>query len=251
MGSKHPGALPEAISARQLLLTKHFYRTAAQLDKLSKTLASGPALNEQTKFAPELEHNIDELIDLGDQLVRRIRRIMSYLGIDSTLPRPNALDAVKQIRAYIQRGDSDDALAAYLVFYFRGQIPVMDTSLRHISALYMDGSTLLEHFSLYTAVHRTLEVPEGGRPRGPSDDPEIPNWVVLGALERHDSDPKQWSWPKVTDFILPHCKKLTCLSHEAHTWESGCTLRLKKAAERLRAFLRELQSTETTPPTVK
>jgi hypothetical protein len=72
-----------------------------------------------------------------------------------------------------------------------------------------------------------------GRPAGSVDH----DGIALRALELHESDPRKWTWPKVADELL------NCKAHLKHDEHSNCTASMKQDVARLRAFLRELQST--------
>ena len=60
--------------------------------------------------------------------------------------------------------------------------------------------------------------------------------LALTALVRHEIEPRLWTWPKLADELF------ACKLHCPHTWDSSCTVALKQAVKRLRAFLRELAS---------
>lgn len=57
---------------------------------------------------------------------------------------------------------------------------------------------------------------------------------ALRALALLEANPKVWSYPKLADVLLG------CKAHKSHIDISSCTVKLKKAAERLRRFLKEL-----------
>lgn len=69
-----------------------------------------------------------------------------------------------------------------------------------------------------------------GRPVNTFD---FDNHAMLAFVLRR-KDRRAWSYPKLADALLG------CKSHKAHAHDTDCTVRLKKAVERLRKFLREL-----------
>jgi hypothetical protein len=88
-----------------------------------------------------------------------------------------------------------------------------------------------EYIALYLEIY-LLQGKGRGRPKATYD----AEGYALQALELHDTNPKVWNWPKLADRLL------NCKIHSRHSSESPCTGKIKKATERLRAFLKELQS---------
>ena len=198
MEGKHPCALPEGLSAQELLWF-HWCRSRERLRALASMAENRLPLNENTEYSPELVRQANARA-LGFQLLfARMRRIENYLE-QGRMKRPllgtlSALSAAELIRANVQRGDSDEAIALFLENW-----------------------------------RKPARKP--GRPTGSSDCESI---AVL-ALQLHDSDPRRWTWPKVTDQVL------NCKSHAVHDSDSECTAKLRQAVTRLRTFLKELQS---------
>jgi hypothetical protein len=190
----------------------HRSRSASLLSELSKISERRLPLNRQIEYSLDHVRKLQERLVEGDRLVALIRRIGGYLGMEWKKSVPNALSAAKQVRAMIQKGDCDEVIAMYL--------------------------------ERYLGIEGRRPGQKRGRPRGAT----ISDGLALCALELHDSDPKQWTWPKVaSEFAdeLPNCK------HAAHDCDSNCTVALRKSVGRLRAFLKELQSQATAPPAVK
>jgi len=145
------------------------------------------------------------LVKEREHLTLLLLRIESYLGLDPKRPDPESwgpriaefakyMDAVRCIRVMIQSGDSDETIIALLMLL----IPISDANGKR------------------------------GRPKGTIDHDES----VLLAMELRDSDPKEFSWPKLADHFC-NCKK-------PHSADSVCVDKLKKAVKRLRDFLQEL-----------
>jgi hypothetical protein len=170
------------------MLERHFWRTANQLDEIGKAMG---------RSTSESEDEPGKLIEEGDRLLVRLRRIIKYLGIQWKLPAPDESGVAELIRKGVERGESFEAINRTVEFYLRG-----------------------------------FGVQKLGRPiaSGESDG------IALRALELHESDPGRWTWAAVADELL------NCNAHKAHTWDSECAGKLKKAGQRLRRFLIELES---------
>ncbi len=147
------------------------------------------------------------LVKEREHLTQLLRRIECYLGFEpKQLDRENIgpglaelekyTDAVRCIRVLIQSGESEETIIALLMLL----VPSSDANGKR------------------------------GRPKGTIDHDES----VLLAMEYRNSDPREFSWPKLADMLL------NCKIHNSHTSESECVDRLRKAVRRLRLFLREL-----------
>jgi hypothetical protein len=147
------------------------------------------------------------LVKEREHLTQLLRRIECYLGFEPKQLDPENIgpglaelekytDAVRCIRVLIQSGESEETIIALLMLL----VPSSNAN----------GKC--------------------GRPKGTIDHDES----VLSAMELRDSDPKEFSWPKLADELLD------CKVHNPHTSESECVDKLKKAVKRLRVFLQKL-----------
>jgi len=114
--TEHSSALPEGLSTQDLLWS-HFLLSWERLRALASISEDRPALNQHTEYSPELVSQAYARALGFELLFSRMRRIQGYL--DSRRKRPmsdalSALEFAKSIRANIQRGDSDEAIAFFL-----------------------------------------------------------------------------------------------------------------------------------------
>jgi hypothetical protein len=230
---EHTGLSPELSPARQLLL-QHQEWTLRALEAVVRAMSarnSAPEIGERAMRTSPAAVELDKLNEIGERLETRLRKIRGYLGVKWNSSIPNALDAVREIRARIQMGNNDEELALYLGFYFRGLFPVTHIPAAEVSAPYeyLDTRSLQLLFDF----QRSKLNPKHGRQVGSNDC----NGLALRALELHESDLKRWTWPKVVDELKDcGCKGL-------HEWDSPCTKRIQKSARRLQEFLKELETT--------
>jgi hypothetical protein len=101
----------------QQLLWFHWLRSREFLRALASLSDDRPPLNERTEYSPELLHRAIARVQSFELLFARMRRIEGYLGggrQPSVSASPSTLEAAKTIRANIERGDSDEAIALFL-----------------------------------------------------------------------------------------------------------------------------------------
>jgi hypothetical protein len=144
-----------------------------------------------------------------------------------------------QVREGNRHSDHLRRIASYLGFDWKPTPPTPLHAAKQVRGMVQRGWGD-EQIALYLDIYLLRSKGRRGRPRATYDAESF----ALRALELHDSDPKAWTWPRIADRLLD------CKSHKEHVWDSDCTLKLKKAAQRLRTFLAELQS-ESTLPSVK
>ena len=191
-------ALTEGLTTQELLWF-HWLRSRERLRALASMSDNRPPLTEDTKYSPELVRQANARAQSYQLLFARMRRIEGYL---------------EQGQKKHSLPDSLSAMSAAELI--RANIARGDSD----EAI----ALLLKNW------RKPARNP--GRPIGSNDSESV---VVL-ALQLHDSNPKQWTWPKVADRVL------NCKLHTKHEWDSECTARLKQAVSRLQAFLKELQS---------
>jgi hypothetical protein len=186
----------------RVLLCAHWSAKSQRLKELGEISRRIPPVSQDP--SPAQQRKRQEVLEEGEGLTLLIRRIGSYLGIEAKMPAITPLKAARNVRGMIEKGCCDEEIAFFL----------------------MRWRPTKEEEAL-------LGKKKVGRPIGAS----IPDDTALRALELHDTDPKQCEWPRVAD-------QLGCKVHndQKHSWDSSCTVQLKKSVARLRAFLRQLQS---------
>ncbi len=159
--------------------------------------------------SPEWVCSAEDTIAKCEMLMERIRRIEGYLGHAPCKINPKALEnaknhaTVKLIRAAVQAGWSDESIES---------VPSnIDTRMKT----------------------------KRGRPVGTVD---LDGQAVI-ALTLHESDPIQWSYPRLADefFKCTSESDTVCVNEFGkHAADSVCVNNLKKAVARLSEFLQEL-----------
>lgn len=116
MESEKAIALLQGLSTQQYLWF-HWLRSRERLRALASLSENRPPLNEHTKYSPELLRQANARVLGFELLFARMRRIEGYLGSGrqpSVTSNPSTLEAAKTIRANIEKGDSDEAIALFL-----------------------------------------------------------------------------------------------------------------------------------------
>jgi len=114
--SEQSCALEEGLPTQQLLWF-HWLRCRERLRALASSSENRPPLNQQTEFSAEQLRQAEAFLEGWELLTARMRRIENYL--DSQRKRSasealSTLELAKTIRANIQRGDTDEAIAFFL-----------------------------------------------------------------------------------------------------------------------------------------
>ena len=193
-----------SVSVHQILLL-HLIASFADASKEAKLLEMIWSPDPQSETMPEWTQDLEEHhADLG-RILLRIERIEHYLG---RKPRSRDADADES---------TDWALKARWV---RGMI--------QRGASNEDLACYLE-----SPLRRDSTARRRGRPSGTMNN----DGLALQALEIYNSNPEFWTWPKLADRVFADCK-----AHSKHKADDSCTVKLRQAATRLRAFIRELES---------
>lgn len=145
-----------------------------------------------------------------------------------------AAERVRELEEKIKEGNGHFVdlrrIASYLGHDWTPAKPTTTHAAKQIRVMIESGDPD-EQIALYLEIY-LLRKKSRGRPSATYDT----DGLALQALELHDSDPIKWNWPKLADTLL------NCKSHSRHSWNSECTGKVKKAGERLRTFLKQLQS---------
>jgi hypothetical protein len=204
---KHSAVSQKRTLVREILLC-HWSAKAKLLNTLCERSRCIPPVSQDS--SPELQSEKQKILEESKRLILLIRRIASDLGEEVMVSPLTPLKAAKNVRNMIEKGSADEEIAFFLMKWR----PAKDEEV-------------------------FFEKKKKGRPNGAS----IPDDYTLRALELHDTDPKQWNWPRVADQlgckVNSGCK---ALNGQKHTWDSPCIVQLKTSVKRLRTFLKQLKS---------
>ncbi|MGA7830599.1 MAG: hypothetical protein WCA21_06545 [Terracidiphilus sp.] len=190
------------------ILCLHLIATLADAAQQMKMIEMTRPPDSQAETMPEWRQRILKYDDELGRLLLQIERIENFMGRKQKCRNADPAESfdwtfmARLVRGMIQRGASDEYLAAYLKRSMGG------------------GSTGRKH----------------GRPSGAMNY----DGLALQALEIHNMNPKFWTWPRLADRVFADCK-----AHSKHTSDDSCTVKLRQAVTRLRAFIRELESVRT------
>lgn len=197
-----PVSPSQPISA-QMVLCQHWLVRTEALKRLAAGAETIVLPNRDSESAAEWIRQSQSQIDQFKRLQLQVQRIESYLGRKPRTSDPKAAENAIWIAAA-----------------------------RWVRALSQNGESdeaVARFLRNLVESHRTKK---RGRPPGAMNYDRH----ALTALVRNDINPRLWAWPKLADELL------ACKLHTAHAWDSECTVRLKQAVKRLRAFLRDLAS---------